>query len=165
MPIWCCSCLISSTKVQNVQWPECCKQLYWTSSELTRSPMLIQNTGLLVGSEKERCEVKVALSNSFGFGGHNSSILFAPYKWTCMIKELTFLVVQILHGAKTTYRRLGLWSWSLKGKCHAAATLSKPRKQAHSPCSFTIANIWCQKDVAVNGPVPFRFTVVRSIIP
>jgi 3-oxoacyl-[acyl-carrier-protein] synthase II len=42
--------------------------------------MLIQNTGLLVGSEKERCEVKVALSNSFGFGGHNSSILFAPYK-------------------------------------------------------------------------------------
>ncbi|MBS0628310.1 MAG: beta-ketoacyl-[acyl-carrier-protein] synthase II, partial [Verrucomicrobia bacterium] len=24
-------------------------------------------------------KVKVALSNSFGFGGHNSSILFAPY--------------------------------------------------------------------------------------
>jgi 3-oxoacyl-[acyl-carrier-protein] synthase II len=42
--------------------------------------MLIQDTGLLVGSEKERCEVKVALSNSFGFGGHNSSILFVPYK-------------------------------------------------------------------------------------
>ncbi|XP_010937286.1 3-oxoacyl-[acyl-carrier-protein] synthase II, chloroplastic isoform X2 [Elaeis guineensis] len=34
----------------------------------------------LVGSKKERLDVKVALSNSFGFGGHNSSILFAPYQ-------------------------------------------------------------------------------------
>ncbi|PWZ12600.1 3-oxoacyl-[acyl-carrier-protein] synthase II, chloroplastic [Zea mays] len=38
------------------------------------------DVGVLVGSQKERCEVKVALSNSFGFGGHNSSILFAPFK-------------------------------------------------------------------------------------
>lgn len=38
------------------------------------------DVGILVGSQKERCEVKVALSNSFGFGGHNSSILFAPFK-------------------------------------------------------------------------------------
>ncbi|KAJ3673192.1 hypothetical protein LUZ60_006566 [Juncus effusus] len=38
------------------------------------------DTGLLVGSKKERLDVKVALSNSFGFGGHNSSILFAPYE-------------------------------------------------------------------------------------
>ncbi|KAL3839243.1 hypothetical protein ACJIZ3_023834 [Penstemon smallii] len=35
---------------------------------------------MLVGPKKEHLEVKVALSNSFGFGGHNSSILFAPYK-------------------------------------------------------------------------------------
>ncbi|KAM2313815.1 hypothetical protein ACFX1S_026918 [Malus domestica] len=38
------------------------------------------DTKLLVGPKKERLDVKVALSNSFGFGGHNSSILFAPYK-------------------------------------------------------------------------------------
>ncbi|CAH9076943.1 unnamed protein product [Cuscuta europaea] len=38
------------------------------------------DTRLLAGSKKERLDVKVALSNSFGFGGHNSSILFAPYK-------------------------------------------------------------------------------------
>jgi 3-oxoacyl-[acyl-carrier-protein] synthase II len=42
--------------------------------------VLMQDVGILVGSQKERCEVKVALSNSFGFGGHNSSILFAPFK-------------------------------------------------------------------------------------
>ncbi|XP_062091200.1 3-oxoacyl-[acyl-carrier-protein] synthase II, chloroplastic-like [Humulus lupulus] len=35
---------------------------------------------LLVGSTKEKLDIKVALSNSFGFGGHNSSILFAPFE-------------------------------------------------------------------------------------
>ncbi|KAH7655367.1 3-oxoacyl-[acyl-carrier-protein] synthase II protein [Dioscorea alata] len=35
---------------------------------------------VLVGSRKKKLNVKAALSNSFGFGGHNSSILFAPYK-------------------------------------------------------------------------------------
>ncbi|KAK9805796.1 hypothetical protein WJX73_000412 [Symbiochloris irregularis] len=35
---------------------------------------------ILVGAQKQKHEVKVALSNSFGFGGHNSSILFRSWR-------------------------------------------------------------------------------------
>lgn len=38
------------------------------------------DTNLLAGPKKERLNIKAALSNSFGFGGHNSSIIFAPFK-------------------------------------------------------------------------------------
>lgn len=34
----------------------------------------------VVRKEARRCDVKAALSNSFGFGGHNSTLVFAPYK-------------------------------------------------------------------------------------
>lgn len=34
---------------------------------------------ILVGSEKQKCDIDVALSNSFGFGGHNSCILFRKF--------------------------------------------------------------------------------------
>jgi 3-oxoacyl-[acyl-carrier-protein] synthase II len=34
----------------------------------------------VVGKEKVHHEITAALSNSFGFGGHNSSIVFAPYR-------------------------------------------------------------------------------------
>ncbi|XP_004488123.1 3-oxoacyl-[acyl-carrier-protein] synthase II, chloroplastic-like [Cicer arietinum] len=38
------------------------------------------DTNVLVGAKKERLDIKAGLSNSFGFGGHNSSIIFAPFK-------------------------------------------------------------------------------------
>ncbi|CAL8465756.1 g5292 [Coccomyxa elongata] len=36
--------------------------------------------GVIVGAEKQAMDVNIALSNSFGFGGHNSSILFRAFK-------------------------------------------------------------------------------------
>lgn len=35
---------------------------------------------ILVGPERQKHEVNIALSNSFGFGGHNSSILFRSWR-------------------------------------------------------------------------------------
>lgn len=35
---------------------------------------------VIVGAEKQSMEVNVGLSNSFGFGGHNSSILFSAFR-------------------------------------------------------------------------------------
>ncbi|PON43570.1 Polyketide synthase, beta-ketoacyl synthase domain containing protein [Parasponia andersonii] len=35
---------------------------------------------ILTGTKKERLDIKIALSNSFGFSGQNSSIVFAPYQ-------------------------------------------------------------------------------------
>eukprot|EP00252_Welwitschia_mirabilis_P012000 TRINITY_DN2667_c0_g3_i1.p1 TRINITY_DN2667_c0_g3~~TRINITY_DN2667_c0_g3_i1.p1 ORF type:complete len:509 (-),score=102.32 TRINITY_DN2667_c0_g3_i1:123-1649(-) len=35
---------------------------------------------IIVGADKQRLDIKVALSNSLGLGGHNSSVLFAPYR-------------------------------------------------------------------------------------
>ncbi len=36
--------------------------------------------GVIVGAEKQTMDINVALSNTFGFGGHNSSILFRAFK-------------------------------------------------------------------------------------
>ena len=34
----------------------------------------------VVPNEKQKLDVTAAVSNSFGFGGHNSSCIFAPFK-------------------------------------------------------------------------------------
>lgn len=35
--------------------------------------------GFQVPTRAEKCQIKVAISNSFGFGGHNASVVFGPY--------------------------------------------------------------------------------------
>ncbi|CAN4094558.1 unnamed protein product [Withania somnifera] len=53
----------------------------WVHPNLNlENPDVGVDMSIIVGSKKERLDIKVALSNSFGFGGHNSAILFAPYK-------------------------------------------------------------------------------------
>ncbi|XP_042947105.1 3-oxoacyl-[acyl-carrier-protein] synthase II, chloroplastic-like [Carya illinoinensis] len=56
-------------------------QAGWVHPNLNlESPDEGMDMNVLVGPKKEPLEIKVSQSNSFGFGGHNSSILFAPYK-------------------------------------------------------------------------------------
>ena len=38
------------------------------------------DTNLIVGATKEKIAINAAISNSFGFGGHNSCIVFAPFR-------------------------------------------------------------------------------------
>ncbi|GAQ87715.1 3-ketoacyl-ACP synthase [Klebsormidium nitens] len=53
----------------------------WVHPNLNlENPEPLVDNNVLVGGQKEKLDIKVALSNSFGFGGHNSSILFGPYK-------------------------------------------------------------------------------------
>lgn len=35
--------------------------------------------GFQIPTRAEKCQIKVAISNSFGFGGHNASVVFGPY--------------------------------------------------------------------------------------
>lgn len=43
-------------------------------------PEDVVDTDILVGPTAQPLDIKVALSNSFGFGGHNSCVLFKAYK-------------------------------------------------------------------------------------
>lgn len=36
--------------------------------------------GFLIPTKAQKHQIKVAISNSFGFGGHNATVIFAPYK-------------------------------------------------------------------------------------
>lgn len=38
------------------------------------------DTRVIVGADKQQLDVNVALSNSFGFGGHNSCVLFRSFR-------------------------------------------------------------------------------------
>jgi hypothetical protein len=53
----------------------------WLHPTLNQHNLVDEVAGIdTVPNEKKALEVTAACSNSFGFGGHNSAVIFAPYK-------------------------------------------------------------------------------------
>jgi 3-oxoacyl-[acyl-carrier-protein] synthase II len=53
----------------------------WLHPTLNQHNLIDEVAGIdTVPNEKKQLEVTAACSNSFGFGGHNSAVIFAPYK-------------------------------------------------------------------------------------
>jgi len=76
----------------------------WVHPNLNlENPENIVDVGVLVGPQKERCEVNVALSNSFGFGGTTHQFSLHP---SSEHGRQTTIFVQRLHTSRPAYRRL-----------------------------------------------------------
>lgn len=43
------------------------------------NPEEAADLNILVGKEKQAADIDIALSNSFGFGGHNSCLMFRKF--------------------------------------------------------------------------------------
>ena len=56
-------------------------QTGWLHPTLNQHNLVDEVAGIdTVPNEKKQLQVTAAISNSFGFGGHNSAVIFAPFK-------------------------------------------------------------------------------------
>jgi 3-oxoacyl-[acyl-carrier-protein] synthase II len=72
-----CACVVCVKAIATLQ----AIRTGWVHPTINQEDLVDEVSGInTVPNEKQPIDVRVGISNSFGFGGHNSVVAFAPFK-------------------------------------------------------------------------------------